>query len=106
MADTIPTFHHDRLVSGWTPTQVVGTGRVNTLALQRDGVDYRLSCDAVVLAAGARPLRNVDGAVLDASEDVTFVQPVAESMSEADTVEQARRLAAAAPLGTKIEVNV
>jgi NADPH-dependent 2,4-dienoyl-CoA reductase/sulfur reductase-like enzyme len=106
VADSMPSFRHARLISGWTPTKVLGTGRVNALVLERDGVEYRLSCDAVVLAAGARPLRNVDGAVLDTAEDVTFVQPIAESMSAVDTVEQARRLAAAAPLGTRIEVSV
>jgi hypothetical protein len=100
-----PSFHHDRLISGWTPTRVLGTGRVSALLLESEGVEYRMSCDAVVLAAAARPLRNVDGAVLDSSEDVTFVQPIAESMSTADTVNRARRIAATVPLTTRIEVS-
>ena len=41
-----------------------------------------------------------------AIDNIATTDELAEWLSEADTVEQARRLAAAAPLGTKIEVNV
>ena len=80
-------------------------GRVSGLALQREGVDAHSAATPSYWPPAARPLRNVDGAVLDASEDVTFVQPVAESMSTADTVDASTAIAATAPLGTKIEVS-
>jgi hypothetical protein len=106
IADTEPSFRHDRLISGWTPTRVTGPGRVSALFLHNEGVDFRLSCDAVALATAPRPLRNIDGAVLEGSEHVTFIQPVGETMSAADTIDAARRSAAGAQVGTKIEVNV
>jgi hypothetical protein len=73
-----PDFPHEALVAGWRPAEVEGRSRVQALVVERDGVRHRIRCDAVVLAADARPLRNVDGAVLDGAPAVTFVQPVAE----------------------------
>jgi hypothetical protein len=62
-------------------------GRVRVEALGE------LACDCVVLAAHERPLRNVDGAVLDDAPGVTFVQPVA-SFGAAAVVEAYARATA------------
>ena len=52
-----------------------------------------MDCDAVILAASPRPLRNIDGAMLDPSEGVTFVQPLTELPTPAHTAEEARAAA-------------
>jgi len=73
------SFRHDALISGWTPVAVAGRGRVSTLTLERAGQQYVLDCDAVILAASQRPLRNVDGAIFEPAPGVTYVQPAAET---------------------------
>ncbi len=75
------SFSHDALISGWSPVAVAGNGRVSTLTLQRAGQRYVLDCDAVILAGSPRPLRNVDGAITDPADAVTFVQPAADQGS-------------------------
>jgi hypothetical protein len=49
-------------------------------------------CDAVVLAADPLPSRNIDGAVLPGSAQVTFVQPVAPR-DAGERFDAARRVA-------------
>jgi NADPH-dependent 2,4-dienoyl-CoA reductase/sulfur reductase-like enzyme len=80
--------------SGWTPVRIHGTGRVSELLLARDGFQLRLPCDAVILGARVRPLRNIDGAVFG-GEGVTFVQLVAENAAASEVVEAARTAATA-----------
>jgi len=72
-------FGHDALVSGWTPVAVSGRGRVSGLTLERAGQQLVLDCDAVILAASPRPLRNVDGAIFEPAAGVTYVQPAADT---------------------------
>jgi NADPH-dependent 2,4-dienoyl-CoA reductase/sulfur reductase-like enzyme len=76
--DGVP-FRHNALVSGWTPVAVAGRGRVSALTLERSGQQLVLDCDAVILAASPRPLRNVDGAIFEPAAGVTYVQPAAET---------------------------
>ena len=73
------TFRHNALVSGWTPVAVSGRGRVSGLTLERAGQQLVLDCDAVILAASPRPLRNVDGAIFEPAAGVTYVQPAADA---------------------------
>jgi hypothetical protein len=91
-----PSFRHEALISGWSPARVTGSARVEALVLERSGVQHRLACDAVILATAPRPLRNIDGAVFDASDGVTFVQPITDRASDswvaAKAAESARRL--------------
>jgi D-hydroxyproline dehydrogenase subunit alpha len=75
------SFPHDALISGWSPFAVAGDGRVSTLTLERAGQRHVLDCDAVILASSARPLRNVDGAITDPADAVTFVQSAADQGS-------------------------
>jgi NADPH-dependent 2,4-dienoyl-CoA reductase/sulfur reductase-like enzyme len=76
--DGVP-FRHNALVTGWTPVAVSGRGRVSALTLERDGQQLVLDCDAVILAASPRPLRNVDGAIFEPAAGVTYVQPAADA---------------------------
>jgi D-hydroxyproline dehydrogenase subunit alpha len=85
-------FGHDALISGWTPVSVSGRGRVAALTLERAGQQHVLDCDAVILAASARPLRNVDGAIFEPAPGVTFVQPAAESAGWEEVVSAARAM--------------
>jgi D-hydroxyproline dehydrogenase subunit alpha len=91
-------FPHDALISGWVPVAVSGRGRVSALTLQRSGQQHVLDCDAVVLAASARPLRNVDGAIFEPSPGVTFVQPAAEAGGWEEVASAARRLVSQIPM--------
>jgi hypothetical protein len=77
-ANEPPSYRHEALIEGWSASRVDGAGRVSILTLTRNGAEQRLDCDAVILATRPRPLRNVDGAVIDPSDGVTFVQPIGE----------------------------
>lgn len=89
-----PAFPYDKLISGWTPAFVSGTGRVSALTLKRAGQQYTINCDAVILADSVRPLRNVEGAITGPAPGVTFVQPTAEASSIDGVAEFARRAVA------------
>jgi Pyridine nucleotide-disulphide oxidoreductase len=81
---------HDRVqVQNAVPVAVEGGARVSALVTDRGPVD----CDAVVLAHGLVPLRNVDGAVWDVP-GVVFAQPLADPMT-VDAARAAGREAAA-----------
>jgi hypothetical protein len=94
-------FPGDALITGWEPESVSGRGRVAALTVQRADQRYTLDCDAVILAAGARPLRNIDGAVTAPADGVTFVQPAADTGSWERVAAAAR--AAAARLAAESE---
>jgi hypothetical protein len=55
---------------------VVGRDRVSGLRLQSPTGEVTVPCDAVILAADPRPNRNIEGALLDGSDGVTFLQPI------------------------------
>jgi NADPH-dependent 2,4-dienoyl-CoA reductase/sulfur reductase-like enzyme len=71
-AEATPAYA-DEWWPGWRAVRVGGLGRVRELEIANGGRCERLACDAVILAEGTRPLRNVEGALAD-SEDVTFAQ--------------------------------
>lgn len=104
-AGDAPSFRHEALISGWSPSRVAGHGRVSALVLERVGVEHSVSCDAVILAASQRPLRNIDGAVLDPSDGVTFIQPLTELTTPAHTAEEARVAAASIAIESLSEVS-
>jgi D-hydroxyproline dehydrogenase subunit alpha len=83
------------VVEGSAPTAVEGGPRVTALLAG----DERIACDAVVLAHGLAPLRNVDGAVWEAP-GVVYAQPLADPA----TVSGAREagLQAAAEVGAML----
>lgn len=63
---------------GGSPTAVQGEARVERVRLSwKDGRELDLACDALILAHGRIPYRNIDGAVFDAP-GVLFAQSAAE----------------------------
>jgi hypothetical protein len=84
---------------------VAGAGRVSTLILARAGAQRRVLCDAVILAGEPRPLRNVDGAVTDGSDGVTFIQPIGEHTTQWWAADQARTAAREVLKRAMIAVN-
>ena len=80
-----------RRYAGWVPVSTWGSGRVSRLMLERSGAVRRLVCDAVVLAADLRPLRNVDGAVED-NDSTTFVQHIAQHATIEEVAMHAREI--------------
>jgi NADPH-dependent 2,4-dienoyl-CoA reductase/sulfur reductase-like enzyme len=65
------------IYADWTPVTAAGSGRVDQLFIESRGARRRLLCDAVVLAAGLRPLRNIDGAI-DEDASTTYIQHIAQ----------------------------
>jgi len=78
---------------GWRGSRARGTGRVRELEIARGERREWLACDAVILADGIRPLRNVDGAI-DEADPATFIQLAAPHVTVDDAVAYARGLAA------------
>jgi hypothetical protein len=76
---TVTTLH-----DGWRGAEVVGRGHVTGLRTGRELV----GCDALLLAAGARPVRTIEGAVADDAGGVVFLQDLAAA-SFADTLDAA-----------------
>ena len=64
-----------RLEPGWRASSVVGRDRVEGLVALRGAARRLIACDAVVLAADPRPIRNVEGAILADAAGVTYVEP-------------------------------
>jgi hypothetical protein len=83
-----------RELPGHRPVQVLGRDRVQALVARSGPDELVVDCDAVVLAGDLRPLRNVDGAVVN-RPDVTYVQPTAETLSADEAAEYARKAVAA-----------
>lgn len=86
-----PTYA-DEWWPGWRPESVRGHGRVEQLTVIRDSQRTRILCDAVILADGLRPLRNIEGAVFG-GERVTFIQDVAPRATAEEVVAGAREAA-------------
>lgn len=82
-------------IAGWRLHAVGGRDRISEAILERDGRRMSLACDALVLAGGERPLRNVDGAVSDPAPGVVYIQPHGPAMETAAVAELARRAARA-----------
>ncbi len=75
---------------GYRAIAVHGFDRVNRVTVT-DGRSVRdIACDAVVLAGGLRPLRNIDGAIRDGAPRASFVQPIRSGMSQRAVVDFAR----------------
>ncbi len=77
---------------GWRGSRARGTGRVREIEIARGERREWLACDAVILADGIRPLRNVDGAIAD-TDPATFVQLAAAHVTVDDAVAHARGMA-------------
>jgi thioredoxin reductase len=66
----------------WTPISVNGKGRIAEVILEREGLQERLLCDAFVLTAKMKPVRNIEGAIFDVtSREVSFFQLVSATIT-------------------------
>lgn len=78
----------------WAPISVHGRGRVKEILVSKDGLKERLLCDAVILAAKMKPLRNIDGAIFEKeSQSVTFVQLATDDVTLEQRSAHARQVA-------------
>jgi len=77
---------------GWRGSRARGTGRVRELEIARGDRREWLACDAIILADGVRPLRNVEGALAD-PDPATFIQLAAPHVTVDDVVAFARAAA-------------
>lgn len=91
---TAPPGVSIEVLSGHRPVQVNGRDRVEALVTERDGQLTTSPCHAVVLAGDLKPLRNVDGAIVD-RPDVTFIQPTATTLTARRVIHESRDIAAA-----------
>jgi D-hydroxyproline dehydrogenase subunit alpha len=80
-----------RVIRGWQLTSVHGVRRISSAWIERDGLRERLATDALVLAEGRVPMRNVEGAIFPGAE-VTGVVPC-HSSADPKHVEDAERTA-------------
>jgi hypothetical protein len=92
-----------QVYSGWRAEQVRGTARVESVTIVRDGAREQVVADAVILATGRIPARNIEGAVFGGPK-VVFCQPTddpktAEASARAATVATAEVERAARPVG-------
>ena len=89
-----PPAWGDEWLGTGVPRAVRGHPRIELLEWSRlpGGALEQVSCDALVLAAPARPLRNVEGAVFG-GEGVTFIAELDLAVGEADIVARAEAAA-------------
>ena len=89
-----PPAWGDEWLGTGVPRVVRGHPRIELLEWSRlpGGALEQVSCDALVLAAPARPLRNVEGAVFG-GEGVTFIAELDLAVGEADIVARAEAAA-------------
>jgi D-hydroxyproline dehydrogenase subunit alpha len=80
----------EAVITGWALHAVAGSGRITEVILELDGRRLRVACDALVLAGGERPLRNVDGAVFDPAPGVVYIQPHGPQLMATDVAAAAR----------------
>jgi NADPH-dependent 2,4-dienoyl-CoA reductase/sulfur reductase-like enzyme len=90
----LPPAWADEWLGTATPRAVHGSRRIEELEVEREpgGDRERIPCDALVIAAPARPIRNVEGAVFD-GERVTFMFETDLAASAADIVDRAQAAA-------------
>jgi hypothetical protein len=65
---------------GWTAEHLRGTARVESLTIARDRVRERVVADALILASGRIPARNIEGAVFG-GPNVVYCQPTDDPKS-------------------------
>lgn len=70
----------DEWWSGWSPLSIHGKGHIEEIIIGKNELRERIICDALILAARMRPMRNIDGAVFEhLAKNVTFVQLVGDN---------------------------
>jgi NADPH-dependent 2,4-dienoyl-CoA reductase/sulfur reductase-like enzyme len=72
-----------RLFPGYRVVSVHGASRVEEAVLRNDQESLRIRADALILAAGMRPMRNIEGAI-EQRDGVFFCQPQSEAKGTQD----------------------
>lgn len=100
LAEALPGSVRPILVSGRSERIISahGRSRIESVTIERGGQLEELSTDALLLAAGSAPMRNIDGAVLLDEESLGVVpcQPTAEDEPFAEVEHCAREAVARA----------
>ncbi len=78
---------------GWNAQHLQGTARVESLTIARDGVRERVIADALILASGRIPARNIEGAVFG-GPNVVYCQPMDDPKSTGGSLKAAATAAA------------
>lgn len=82
-----------RVLRGWRVVSAHGSSRLSMLIVERDGERDRISADALLLAAERVPMRNIEGAILEAP-GVVFCHSRADPKDTDDSMAAAREAAA------------
>jgi NADPH-dependent 2,4-dienoyl-CoA reductase/sulfur reductase-like enzyme len=72
-----------RVYPGWRVLSVHGASRVEVAVLRNHEESIRVLADALILAAGMRPMRNIEGAI-EQRDGVFFCQPQGEAAGTQD----------------------
>ena len=80
-AEAEPMPLQTQVYSGWRAEEVRGTARVESVTITRGGSRERLLADAVILATGRIPARNIEGAAFGGT-NVVYCQPTEEPKTE------------------------
>jgi hypothetical protein len=82
-----------RVYAGWRGIEARGATRVESVTIARDGLREQVHADALILAAGRIPARNIEGAVFG-GRDVVFCQPTDDPKRDEASVRAAAEAAA------------
>lgn len=88
----VPPLSRARMFSGTKVVSVHGPARVAAVVLERQGYRERILADALILASGRVPMRNVEGAVMPAP-GVVFAHSSADPKQLSDAEKVGRRAA-------------
>jgi pyruvate/2-oxoglutarate dehydrogenase complex dihydrolipoamide dehydrogenase (E3) component len=81
-----------RVFPGYRVASVHGASRVETAVLRRQHESFQVRADALILAAGMRPMRNIEGAI-EPRDGVFFCQPQGEAAGTPDAEITASQIA-------------
>jgi hypothetical protein len=90
---TAPFPRQVRLVVGWRLSSVHGISRVEAVWIERGDSRERLAGDALLLAAGRIPMRNVDGAIFPREEPDDGLVVPCHSSADPKSLDDATRTA-------------
>ncbi len=82
IAEPTETNTNNRQITNARKMKVHGTARVDKFECEVDGENLQFECDGIILAGPLIPNRNLEGALMDPSKNVTFVQDINGSTPE------------------------
>ena len=82
VADSLETNSNNRQIINAKKMKVHGTTRVDKFECEVNGENLQFECDGIILAGPLIPNRNLEGALMEPSKNVTFVQDINGSTPE------------------------